>query len=208
MSDLTDIQTRILVAITELTEENRCPPSVREIGEYVGLRSPCTVHRHLNTLEDKGYLQRRKLPNQKSANRGLIVLRGVDHRTQPKQTTTIPLVGTIAAGEPILAEQNIEDSFAVSSELVPDPDSFMLRVKGDSMIDAGIYDGDLVVVRRQETADEGDIVAALLDDEATIKRFFRENGHIRLQPENPTMEPIVTTEVRILGKVTLAIRRL
>ena len=203
MADLTDIQRRILTAISELNDRHKFPPSIRELCAHVGLKSPCSVHRHLNTLEQKGYIARRK-----SANRGLMVLRGVDHRTRPQRTTTIPLVGTIAAGVPLLAEQNIEDAYAVSTELVPDENSFMLRVKGDSMIEAGIFDGDLVVVRRQDAADDGDIVAALLDDEATVKRFYRENGHIRLQPANPSMEPIIADEVRILGKVTLAIRRL
>ncbi|NCO39572.1 MAG: repressor LexA [Armatimonadetes bacterium CG_4_10_14_3_um_filter_66_18] len=203
MADLTDVQRRILTAISELNDRHKFPPSIRELCAHVGLKSPCSVYRHLNTLEQKGYISRRK-----SANRGLTVLRGVDHRTRPQRTTTIPLVGTIAAGMPLLAEQNIEDAYAVSTELVPNEDSFMLRIKGDSMIGAGIFDGDLVVVRRQDSADDGDIVAALLDDEATVKRFYRENGHIRLQPENPAMEPLLVEEVRILGKVTLAIRRL
>lgn len=202
MADLTESQKRILTAIAELAEENQCPPSVRELGERVGMRSPCSVHRHLKTLEAKGYIARRK-----ATNRGIIVLRGIDHRTTPKKTVTIPLVGTVAAGKPLLAEEHIETAYAVSTDLVPDEDSFMLRVKGDSMAGAGIFDGDLVVVRRQPSADNGDIVAALLDDEATVKRFYRENGRIRLQPENPAYEPILVEDVVILGKVTLVVRK-
>jgi repressor LexA len=126
----------------------------------------------------------------------------------PPRSTRVPLLGTVTAGEPILAVQNIEEVYSLPTDLVPKSgEAFMLRVKGDSMIRAGLFDGDLVLVRRQETADEGDVVVALIGEEATIKRFYRQNGKIRLQPENPTMDPIIVDEAAIIGKVMLGIHR-
>ncbi|HUC34671.1 MAG TPA: transcriptional repressor LexA [Gaiellaceae bacterium] len=190
------------------------PPTVREIGEEVGLASPSTVHAHLANLERAGMLRRdptkpralevvgrERASGQRPAARAF----GPDPRR-------LPLVGEIAAGGPLLAEENIEDYLAVPEPLTAGGDEFLLRVKGESMIDAGILDGDYVVVQKQQTARDGDIVVALAGedeaaDEATVKRFFRENGRIRLQPENETLDPLYPTHVQILGKVIGVFRR-
>lgn len=182
------------------------PPSVREIGEAVGLRSSSTVHGHLNRLEEKGYIRRD--PTKPRAieivGESLYPTPSLDDR----RLVHVPLVGQVTAGTPILAVENIEDHLPFSRDLVGDDDVFMLRVRGDSMIEAGILDGDHVIVRRQDAASNGEIVVALLEDEATVKRFYRENDHVRLQPENRFMEPIITRDVRILGKVIGLFRRL
>ncbi|HLM93238.1 MAG TPA: transcriptional repressor LexA [Gaiellaceae bacterium] len=190
------------------------PPTVREIGEEVGLASPSTVHAHLANLERAGMLRR-----DPTKPRALEVV-GRERATggpRPMRTATpdprrLPLVGDIAAGGPLLAEENIEDYLAVPEPLTAGGDEFLLRVKGESMIDAGILDGDYVVVQKQQTARDGDIVVALAGedeaaDEATVKRFFRENGRIRLQPENEILEPLYPTHVQILGKVIGVFRR-
>ena len=185
------------------------PPTVREIGAEVGLASPSTVHVHLAKLEQAGYVRR-----DPSKPRALeLVGREQTLRREDARVHVLPLVGEIAAGGPLLAEQNVEDYLAVPETLARGEDEFLLRVKGESMVDAGILSGDVVVVRRQQAAENGDIVAALVggDDsasEATVKTFFRENGHVRLQPENSAMEPIFPEHVQILGKVVGLFRRL
>ena len=207
---LTARQQEIWKFLTDYVDQHGYPPTVREIGEAVGLASPSTVHAHLANLERAGLIKRdptkpralelRRDPRPASAQREADV-----HR--------LPLVGEIAAGGPLLAEQNVEDYVAVPEPLARGGEEFLLRVKGDSMIDAGILDGDLVVVRREQTAENGEIVVALAGedeaaDEATVKRFFRENGRIRLQPENDALEPIYADHVQILGVVTGVFRTL
>jgi repressor LexA len=189
------------------------PPTVREIGEEVGLASPSTVHAHLANLERAGMLRR-----DPTKPRALEVV-GRERATGPRPMRAagpdprrLPLVGDIAAGGPLLAEENIEDYLAVPEPLTAGGDEFLLRVKGESMIDAGILDGDYVVVQKQQTARDGEIVVALAGedeaaDEATVKRFFRENGRIRLQPENESLDPLYPTHVQILGKVIGVFRR-
>jgi repressor LexA len=203
---LTMRQQEIWEFLVGYVEGHGYPPTVREIGEAVGLASPSTVHAHLANLERAGLLRRD--PTKPRA----IELSG---RARPPQAEvhTLPLVGQIAAGGPLLADENIEDYVAVPEPLSHGGDEFLLRVRGESMIEAGILEGDFVVVRRQQDARNGDIVVALVGDdesadEATVKRFFREDGRIRLQPENRTMEPIYPTFVQILGKVIGVFRRL
>jgi repressor LexA len=187
------------------------PPTVREIGEDVGLASPSTVHAHLANLERAGMLRRD--PTKPRALE--VVGRGAGSGPRSVRTADprrLPLVGEIAAGGPLLAEENIEEYLAVPEPLTMGGDEFLLRVKGDSMIDAGILDGDYVVVQKQQTARDGDIVVALAGDdeaadEATVKRFFRENGRIRLQPENEALDPLYPSHVQILGKVIGVFRR-
>ncbi len=199
---LTRRQAEILTFIQRFTETHGYPPSVREIGRALGLTSSSTVHSHLAALEKKGYLHR-----DPSKPRALEVLR--DERAAPtKKVIPLPVVGRVAAGSPLLAQENIEDYFPLPAEFVRGAETFILRVRGDSMVGAGIYDGDYVIVRRQPTAHNGDIVVARLEDEATVKRFFREDGHVRLQPENPALEPILTRDVVIEGKVVGLIRRM
>lgn len=200
MQGLTERQKQVQRAIYELYQATGHPPTVREIGKRLGLKSSCTVQRHLDALEKKGFIRRSR-----TKARSIEIVKSEDPRMVRTKSVSVPLVGTVAAGQPLLAEENIEDLYALPSELVGD-DSFMLRVKGDSMIGDGLFDGDLVVVRRQDTADNGDIVVALLNDEATIKRFYREPGRIRLQPSNPSMEPIYVNDVAIIGKVTMGLR--
>jgi repressor LexA len=203
---LPDRQRKILSVIEEAVREQGYPPTVREIGSAVGLCSPASVQGHLASLEAKGYIRRGS-----AKRRALEVLRPLDTRSESQQerkSPQIPLVGRVAAGSPLLAEENIEDVIAVPAFLGELADCFALRVQGTSMVKAGILDGDLVIVKRQETADDGDIVVAILDDEATLKRFFRESETVRLQPENDSMEPIYTRDPRVVGKVTGVIRRL
>ncbi len=210
--NLTKRQQEILDFLRSFTAGNGYPPSVREIGEAVGLSSSSTVHSHLSALEGKGYIRR-----DASSARALVIVDQliadesnslIDGPDPFANIITLPLVGRVAAGEPILAEQNIEDTLTLPTQLVDDSSSFLLTVKGESMIEAGILDGDLVVVREQQTADNGDIVVALIDESATVKTFYREQDRIRLQPENKTMEPIYTTEAMILGKVVALLRTL
>lgn len=194
--ELTRRQREILDYITSVTHLKGYPPSVREIGQAVGLSSSSTVHSHLAALEAKGFIRR-----DPSKPRAIEVFdyRDTASPVSPSQVAAVPLVGQIAAGQPLLAEENIEEFLALPAEYVSEG-SFVLRVTGDSMIDAGIHDGDLLVVRQQQTASDGDIVVALLGDEATVKRFFKENGRVRLQPENRALEPIYSSDVVILGK--------
>lgn len=202
--ELTGRQQQILDYIRSEIHRRGFPPSVREIGEAVNLSSSSTVHSHLAALEKKGFIRR-----DPSKPRALEVLdyrdaeRGIDYG----QVRAVPVVGQVAAGSPILAAENIESTMSLPAEMAEES-TFILRVRGDSMVDAGIFDGDFVVVRQQETADNGDIVVALVGDEATVKRFYRQADRIRLQPENPTMEPIYARDVRILGKVVALFRRL
>ena len=202
--ELSKNQLRILSYIKEEINSKGYPPSVREICTAVGLSSTSTVHSHLTALEKKGFINKGN-----NKNRAIEV---IDQETAmydlpKKEIVNIPLIGSIAAGLPILATQNAEDLFPIPVEWVGKHESFVLRVKGDSMINAGIFSGDYVVISCQNTARNGDIVAALIDEEATLKRFYREKDHIRLQPENDNMEPILSSEVTILGLLKCVIRK-
>ena len=188
-------QQEILEYIKETILKKGYPPSVREICEAVHLKSTSSVHSHLETLEENGYIRR-----DPTKPRTIVILDDNFNLTR-REMVNIPVLGTVAAGQPILAQENIENYFPIPAELLPNQKTFMLRVKGDSMINAGIFNGDQIIVAQQETAENGEIVVALLDDSATVKRFFKENGHFRLQPENDAMEPILTDSVQILGKV-------
>ena len=172
------------------------PPAVREICEAVHLRSTSSVHAHLETLEENGYIRR-----DPTKPRAIEILDDTFNLTR-REVVNVPMIGTVAAGAPLLAVENIENYFPVPAEFMPNEQSFMLRVKGESMINAGILDGDQVLVERTSDARNGDIVVALLDDSATVKTFYKEKDHIRLQPENDSMDPIIVNDnVRILGKV-------
>ncbi len=203
--DLTDRQRQILDFIKAEMRRKGYPPTVRDIGEAVGLSSSSTVHSHLAALEAKGLIKR-----DPSKPRALEVLDRdrSEHVVEMRGMRELPIVGAVAAGCPILAEENIEQTITLPTEIAREDSTFVLRVKGESMIDAGILDGDFVVVRQQQTADNGDIIVALLEDEATVKRFFREPDRIRLQPENASMEPIYARDVSVLGKVVAVFRRM
>lgn len=216
---LTSRQQQIYDFICAEVAEKGYPPSVREIANGVGLSSPSTVHTHLQVLEDKGYIKRdyskpRALEIMGQGGAGApVVHRVVSEQpdgvvTVDAQLVALPLVGRVAAGQPILAEQNIEGTLTLPSALVGDSASFVLRVQGESMIQAGIFDGDFVVVREQSDAANGQIVVAMVDDGATVKTFYRESDRIRLQPENPTMAPIYVKNPVILGRVVALIRSL
>lgn len=199
---LTRRQKEILTFVQRYGEAHGYPPSVREIGQALGLTSSSTVHSHLAALERKGYLRR-----DPSKPRALEILR--DEREVPtKKVVPLPVVGRVTAGQPILAQQNIEDYFPLPAEFVRSEDAFILHVRGDSMINAGIQDGDMLVVRRQQTARDGEIVVARVEDEATVKRFFKEPDRIRLQPENDSMDPIYSRDVAIEGVALAVIHRL
>ena len=195
-----DTQEKILAFIKQEVREKGYPPSVREICEAVSLKSTSTVHGHLQRLEKKGLLHRDEMKP-----RAIEVLGEEEPETPP--VVTVPLLGEVAAGVPIPAEQEYLDMLPLPESFVGSGEHFILSVRGSSMIDIGILDGDMVVVRRQETADNGEIVVAMIDGEATVKRFYRENGGFRLQPENAAMEPILTDHVIILGKVTALLRQ-
>ena len=171
------------------------PPAVRDICEAVHLKSTSSVHSHLETLEKNGYIRR-----DPTKPRAIEVMEENFYMLR-HEIVNVPVVGSVAAGEPLLAAENIESYFPIPAEYVPDAEVFMLKVKGESMVNAGILDGDHILVRQQLSAQNGDIVVALLDDSATVKTFYKENGHFRLQPENDSMEPILTDDVAILGKV-------
>lgn len=195
--------------ICDFTATHGYPPSVREIGAAIGLSSPSTVHSHLHKLEKAGYIRRD--PNKprtieitgpgseqfQTDARLASVTQNVD-----ANTVTLPVVGRVAAGTPILAEQNVEEVMTLPTSVIGDSSSFILRVRGESMINAGIFDGDYIVVKEQHEAHNGEIVVALIDDSATVKTFYREKGRIRLQPENDTMDPIYADNPTILGRVT------
>jgi len=197
--NLTKRQTEIFEFINRHLEKTGYPPTVREIGKALGLHSPSTVHAHLAKLEKSGVLRR-----DPSKPRAIEVL--VD-RAKRVMAPGVPLVGQVAAGSPILAEENIEEMLEVPAMIGAESGDYGLRVRGDSMRDAGILEGDLVIVRPAEEASNGEIVVALLGDEATVKRYFREADVIRLQPENPDYEPIVSREVEILGRVIGVFRK-
>ena len=171
------------------------PPSVREICNGVNLKSTSSVHSHLETLERNGYIRR-----DPSKPRTIEIVDDEFNLTR-REVRYVPMIGTITAGQPILAVENIEGYFPVLPEFMPNKDTFMLKVKGESMINSGIYDGDQIIVQRQNTAENGDIVAALIDDSVTVKTFYKEDGYYRVQAENDGMDPILVNEVSILGKV-------
>lgn len=209
---LTKKQRAVLECIEACIREKGYGPTVREICTALDLSSPSTVHVHLGALEQKGYIERDPLKSRS------ITLTRPDEEQLVEPTNIIaprfgnaveiPLVGNVAAGEPIFAEENITDTMTLPTEIVGDAPSFMLSVRGESMIEAGINDGDYVVVKEQKVANNGEIIVALIEDGATVKRFYRERDHIRLQPENSSMEPIITRDCTIVGKVVAVFRRI
>lgn len=211
MTDLTDRQHAILEYILQTHRDRGYPPTVREIGDAVGLSSPSSVHAQLRTLVDRGYLR-------KDADRPRAIVVTSEAPTRPVASVTrlkhrddiaeVPLLGRIAAGSPILAEQSVEQTMPLPTDLVGHGDTFALRVRGDSMTQAGILDGDLVVIRQQPHAEDGDIVAAMVDDEATVKTLRRRKGTILLEPANDAYAPIIAPDAVILGKVVSVLRRL
>lgn len=210
--DLNKREKAILKFIEKQIRANSYPPSVREIGKAVGLSSTATVHGYLAKLEEKGYI---KKESQKG--RTLRLLKGIlkeEKKAETKEVYTsremvdVPVIGKITAGAPILAVENVTDTFPIPADFVGNSESFMLTVSGESMIEAGILDGDYILVKRQNTANNGEIVVALIEDEATVKTFYKEKGHIRLQPENSTMDPIIVPNCEILGKVAGVFRKM
>ena len=202
----------ILDYIEKQAKANGYPPSVREIGKAVGLKSTATVHGYLAKLEQKGYI---KKESQKG--RTLKLLKGSSGKSVSeskkdfytgKEMVDVPVIGKITAGAPILAVENVTDTFPIPIDFVGNAESFMLTVRGESMIEAGILDGDYILVKRQNTANNGEIVVALIEDEATVKTFYKEKDHIRLQPENSTMDPIIVPDCKILGKVSGVFRKM
>ncbi|NDI35630.1 transcriptional repressor LexA [Chengkuizengella sediminis] len=197
MNKLSTRQQSILDFIKEEVQKKGYPPSVREIGEAVGLASSSTVHGHLERLEKKGFIRR-----DPTKPRAIEILDEENPTIATSSIAQVPLIGKVTAGLPILATENIEEYFPLPNHYVGDYNVFMLQIVGESMIEAGIHDGDYVIVRQQQSANNGEIVVAMTEDnEATVKRFFKESNHFRLQPENSTMEPILLNEVSILGKV-------
>ena len=192
---ITDKQREILEYIKEMILKKGYPPAVREICEAVHLKSTSSVHSHLESLEKNGYIRRDPTKPR------TIEILDDDFALTRRELVNVPVIGTVAAGTPILAEQNIEDYLPIPAEILPNKEVFMLKVKGNSMIEAGIYNGDKVIVAKQPNAENGDKVVALVDDSATVKTFYKENGHFRLQPENSSMDPIILDQVEILGKV-------
>ena len=192
---ITAKQQQILNYIKDEILQRGYPPAVREICEAVNLKSTSSVHSHLETLEKNGYIRRD--PTKPRA----IEICDDNFQMVRTEMVSIPVIGQEAAGQPILAEENIESYFPVPAEMVPGGESFALKVKGDSMINVGIYNGDQIFVKCCQTADNGDTVVALIDDSATVKTFYKEDGHIRLQPENDSMDPIIVENCQILGKV-------
>ena len=180
------------------------PPAVREIREAVHLKSTSSVHSHLETLEKNGYIRRD--PTKPRAIE--IMDDSFNYLRTETEIASIPVIGTVAAGQPLLAVENITDYFPFPANLLPNKETFILRVKGDSMINMGILDGDYIIVEQTNTAQNGEVIVALVDDSATVKRFYAEDGHFRLQPENDFMEPIIVDHVEILGKVIRLIRTL
>lgn len=203
--DLTKRQQEIFDFIKKYSAKHGYPPTVRDIGKAVGLASSSTVHAHLANLEKVGLLRR-----DPSKPRALELLdRAVEQAVDTVKSVVrpgVPLIGSVAAGQPVLAEENIEDYIQVPTEAGGETGDFLLRVRGDSMIDAGILEGDMVVVRRQQTAKNNEIVVALVGEEATVKRFFKESDHVRLQPENTAYEPIRSKDVQVVGRVVGLLR--
>lgn len=188
-------QQEILDFIKEVILKKGYPPTVREICETVNLKSTSSVHAHLESLEKNGFIKRD--PTKPRA----IEICDDSFQIVRREMVSLPVVGNVAAGQPILAEENIEEYFPVPAEMVPSGESFILKVRGDSMINAGIFSGDQIFVNCCDTARNGDIVVALIDDSATVKTYYKENNHIRLQPENDSMEPIIVDDCKIMGKV-------
>ncbi len=208
---VTKRQQAVLNCIEDCIREKGYGPTVREVCAALGLSSPSTVHVHLNALENKGLIKRDPLKS-----RSIVLTYPLDEEEPPEEVSApvfskiinVPLVGDVAAGTPILAEENVRDTISLPVDIVGDSASFMLSVHGESMIEAGINDGDYVVVKSQPVANNGDIVVAMIDDGATVKRFYKEQNYIRLQPENSSMEPIITTDCTIAGKVVAVFRRI
>ncbi len=202
----------ILKFIEDQVKANGYPPSVREIGKAIGLSSTATVHGYLAKLEKQGFIKK-----EDKKGRTLKVIKGTDGKpvqesnknfyTQ-KEMVEVPVIGKITAGQPILAVENVTDTFPIPIDFVGNCDSFMLTVRGESMIEAGILDGDYILVKKQSNASNGEIVVALIEDEATVKTFYKEKNHIRLQPENHTMDPIIVPNCQILGKVAGVFRKM
>ena len=192
---ITDKQREILEYIKQEILNKGYPPTVREMCDAVHLKSTSSIHSHLESLEKNGYIRR-----DPSKPRTIEIVDDNFNLTR-REVVNVPVVGSIAAGQPLLAVQNIDNYFPIPSEYMPNQDTFMLHVKGESMINAGIFDGDVILVKQQNTARNGEIVAALVDDSATVKTFYKEGGHIRLQPENDTMDPIIVADCQILGVV-------
>lgn len=188
-------QKEILEYIKQEILNKGYPPAVREICEAVHLKSTSSVHSHLETLEKNGYIRR-----DPTKPRAIEIMDDTFNLTR-REVVNVPMVGRVAAGEPILAAENVENYFPIPAEFMPNEKTFMLKVKGESMINAGIFDGDNILVKQQSTASNGDMVVALVEDSATVKTFYKEEGHYRLQPENDTMDPIIVDQVEILGKV-------
>lgn len=197
---ITKKQTEILEYIKSQILNKGYPPSVRDICEAVNLKSTSSVHAHLETLEKNGYIRR-----DPTKPRAIEIIDDNFNLTR-REVVNVPLIGQVAAGQPILAVENITNYFPIPAEFLNNSETFMLNVKGDSMINMGIYDGDMIIVRRQQTADNGEVIVALVDDSATVKRFYKEDGHYRLQPENDFMDPIIVDNVEIVGKVIGLIR--
>ena len=188
-------QREILEYIKQEILNKGYPPAVREICEAVHLKSTSSVHSHLETLEKNGYIRR-----DPTKPRAIEIIDDNFNLTR-REVVNVPIIGQVAAGQPLLAVENIENYFPIPTEFMPNAETFMLKVKGDSMINAGIFNGDKILVQKQSDAQNGDIVIALVDDSATVKTFYKEDGHFRLQPENDTMDPIIVNECSILGKV-------
>ncbi len=196
-------QQLILTCIKDSLKDRGYPPSVRELCASVGLSSTSTVHSHLNTLEKKGYIKR-----DPSKPRTIEVLGDDESNWLKDCVDAVPVIGKVTAGEPILAVENIEEYFPLPKQITRSNDTFMLNVKGNSMINAGIFDGDQIIVRKQDSAYNGEIVVAMIEDEVTVKKFYKESDRFRLQPENDTMEPIYTKDLTILGKVVGLFRKM
>ena len=192
---ITDKQREILEYIKKEILNRGYPPTVRDICEAVNLKSTSSVHSHLETLEKNGYIRRD--PTKPRA----IEIVDDNFNLTRREFANVPLIGQVAAGQPLLAVENIESYFPIPTEFMPNAESFMLKVKGESMINAGIFDGDNILVEKCDNVQNGDILVALIDDSATVKTFYKEDGHIRLQPENDTMDPIIVPDCKIVGKV-------
>ena len=197
---ITDKQREILEYIKKEILNRGYPPTVRDICEAVNLKSTSSVHSHLETLEKNGYIRRD--PTKPRA----IEIVDDNFNLTRREFANVPLIGQVAAGQPLLAVENIESYFPIPTEFMPNAESFMLKVKGESMINAGIFDGDNILVEKCDNVHNGDIVVALIDDSATVKTFYKEDGHIRLQPENDSMDPIIVDFCAILGKVIACLR--
>lgn len=210
-NELNKREKAIMKFIEKQIVANGYPPSVREIGKAVGLKSTATVHGYLAKLQEKGYIKK-----EQQKGRTLKLLKGGLAENQPteksmysgKELVDVPVIGKITAGAPILAVENVTDTFPIPIDFVGNSESFMLTVRGESMIEAGILDGDYILVKKQNTAENGEIVVALIEDEATVKTFYKEKDHIRLQPENSTMNPIIVPDCKILGKVAGVFRKI